>query len=655
MSSISSLFERQDFKRRKTEQTRNGKDASKLTEIFKDRTIKNGLPGPSSINDDLEDGEDDNRPGSEEEAPQDEEGGRFFGGGLTEEQNEVLNYVDTLEDSSVDEKYDEQWIRMQIAKVERAVQHNTRLRTKFVDKPSKFMDSEVELDKSVKYLSLLTEHTDLYKAFVDFNGLELVLTLLGHDNTDIVITTLQLLEELTDEDTEAEEKDLGILLDAIDKQSVVSSVISSLRRLDILSRSRVLGASDDEGAGVFQALNIIENLTVSQAIVDTLFMKNEQDTGLLSWMLERLLINEWPCTQNKQYCCELLSIVLQKSYISTSVFCAYSCKDSTTGEILEGVDILLRVIAPFRKSDPPEEMDETFELFQNAFDSLFVAVQNSEGKQLFIKNEGFDLLVPILKHGGSLGKAKTAKLIDHALSTGRSRDIAIYFCEAGGLGPLFHAFMSSRYIDPKYHRIGGREKTSRVALDDLLGTVSSLFRNLPEISSHKNKLLARFIERKFEKTIRLLTLQRLTQEKLEKVELIISADRNTFLKTKPKRGDLLEDWQVELEAREAEWFIQRQLDGGSRLQLIDLSIAWLLAEDESDDLGIKSEIIRQLGSHDPELYNIKKTLREFKDEIRPASAKDIGNRDERDSLEEVEQREEALDMTEMISTLIEFL
>ncbi|KAK9236007.1 Catenin-beta-like protein [Lipomyces kononenkoae] len=621
---------------------------------------------PSGVEDDYKqdvETNDDSRP---DEPPEDDEGGRFFGGGLTEEQREFLDYVDKYEDQGEDEKYDAGWVRRQVTKLHRIMQRNAQLRAKFYDKPEKFLDSEEELDTAVKSLSVLTEHSTLYPAFVEHDGLKIFGDLFAHENSDIVVDAVQVFEELTDEDTKADDVDVKTLLNGAIDAGLLDALVTNLSRLDdskgVTDSDQKQSDEDQndepERAGVFQILNVIENFSSCQETADALFIDNSSkrhvgDTGLLQWLLQRMLVKEKPVSQNMQYSAEVLSIILQKSRISRIHFCQQEYTNKDLGE-LSGVDVLLRILAGYRHFDPPAEEPEETEMFENVFDSLAIVVQDPIGKDKLLEYEGIDLLILFLKNGGRRGKARAVKVVDYALSSGLSSQLATDFVNNDGLPVVFKLFMSSRFTEAKNHRSAARENNA-ISLDAVLGIIASLFRNLPDSSSQKVKLLARFVEKNFEKLDRLLLFRDLTVKRIDRADIIIHTERATFSATRPKRKEAIEDWEAELEAREAEWYIRRLEDGLFRLQLVDTIIAWLVAEDEEGDLGIKDYGLKKLAQTNATLDDVKNTLEAYREDILPKTPSTDNGDVDGATEEEQEQRQEATDLADMLAVLIEFL
>lgn len=77
------------------------------------------------------------------------------------------------------------------------------------------MGSEADLDADIKALSILSEHPDLYEEFSKLGCVASLVSLLSHENTDIAIDAIEAINELTDEDVEAEQSQWDILVDSM--------------------------------------------------------------------------------------------------------------------------------------------------------------------------------------------------------------------------------------------------------------------------------------------------------------------------------------------------------------------------------------------------------------------------------------------------------
>ena len=93
---------------------------------------------------------------------------------------------------------------------------NLEMRTRYADEPQKFMESELDLDEEVKKLMAIAGSTELYPDFVRTNTVETLLTLLTHQNTDIVADVIGVFEDLTDADVIEDAVSINLL--GIDKR-----------------------------------------------------------------------------------------------------------------------------------------------------------------------------------------------------------------------------------------------------------------------------------------------------------------------------------------------------------------------------------------------------------------------------------------------------
>ena len=80
---------------------------------------------------------------------------------------------------------------------------------------TRFVESEVDLDEELKKLHVLATAPELYPELVKHDSVVSLLHLLGHENSDISISTISLLYELTETDTISETEGALALVDAL--------------------------------------------------------------------------------------------------------------------------------------------------------------------------------------------------------------------------------------------------------------------------------------------------------------------------------------------------------------------------------------------------------------------------------------------------------
>ncbi|KAL9115966.1 MAG: hypothetical protein Q9227_000334 [Pyrenula ochraceoflavens] len=568
----------------------------------------------------------------DDEGIADEEGERFFGGGIGEDTMEVLDFMDQqdAEGDAAPEIIDSTWLRKLALNFERKISKNSELRAKFEDQPEKyvrlptptqqlpilllrlgddsdltlyrFMRSEADLDADIKAISILSEHSELYEEFASLGCVASLVSLLAHENTDIAIDAIEVIDELTDEDVEAEESQWSSIVEAMIEADLLSLLASNLSRLD--------EAIESDRNGVYHILAVLENLSSNPSTA----AKIGAVTTLLTWLFSRIQASESsPVSQNKQYAAEVLAILLQSSPQSATKFLTLPTNDSSASS---PIDLILQILSRYRRHDPAPSTDEE-EYVENLFDALTCLVDTNLGKAHFVAAEGIELCVILLKES-KFARNRAARVLDHALSANFSSDpnepstsssasvprnnqhreeellsppdLASQSCtrlviDAAGLGVIFKAFMratappkksstSSSSSDAKQKQ----ERDSRAFLEHLLGIFASLLRWLPGGGQPARiRTLAKFVEGDYEKIERLVGVRGEVVGRVERVEREIERERKEV--EREERGGGAEN-EEERAVRESEW-LGRRLDAGLFvLQTVEVILAWCVAEDE---------------------------------------------------------------------------
>ncbi|AEO64671.1 uncharacterized protein THITE_2142516 [Thermothielavioides terrestris NRRL 8126] len=522
-----------------------------------------------------------------EDAGDDDEG-RFFGGGITRTEREVLDLIDSAETSSSnlpaaagdEETIDEAWLRKTALAFEKKIARNAEQRARHAHEPARFIDSEADLDAAIKALSLLAERPALYPLFARLGCAGSLAGLLAHENADIALDAVEIVGELTDEDVAAEEADWSALVDALLEADLLGLLVGHLGRL----------REDEDEAdreGVYRALGVVENLCSKRETAEVV----GAEEGLLRWLLARAARAERPVGQNKQYAAEILAILVQNS-----------AKNRRKLAELDAVDSILQLVAPYRRRDPEKGGDEE-EYMENLFEALTSIVDEPEGKAKFVEAEGVELCLIMLKEG-KLSKPAALRLLDHAAGGPAGTGVCQKIVETGGLKTTFTMFM---------------KKPDHRAAEHLVGIFASMLRLLPAESPERIRTLAKFVEKDYEKTERLLKLRREYAARMAAVDEQI----------KQEQRDMDDE---EREEMADEWF-SRRLDAGLFcLQTIDVILAWLVAEDD----GARKKIQALLADRDESFAMIRETIQEQIDGMDAETA-------------------EAKETKEMLTTLAQFL
>ncbi|EXJ61578.1 hypothetical protein A1O7_02006 [Cladophialophora yegresii CBS 114405] len=560
-----------------------GSSPRSSTNGSQDATASNGSNGrAASVEDEPLDDQDaveagPSRPsqGVEDDAGDDEEG-RFFGGGVTKQEREVIDYIDKNESGELEEKIDAAWLRRTAINFERKINKNAELRAKYESEPMKFVGSEADLDAEIKGLSLLSEHGELYAEFVKIGSVGSLVGILAHENTDIAISACELLAELTDEDSATTEEQWNILVKALIKADVVDLLTSNLSRLD--------ESSETDRAGVYHILNVLENIMSDTDNLEVVGANN----AMLEWLLSRIKKPDPDARakvgQNRQYAAEILAILLQSNKRN---------RDRLAQK--EGVDALLELVSAYRKRDPEKDSDEE-EFAENLFDCLACAVEERFAGEKFVEGEGVELCLIMLREG-RLAKARALRVLDHALSGGNATTVSIRLVDAAGLKTIFGMLMKGH-------------KMERSLVEHIIGILASLLRYLPGGSAQRIRTLAKFVENDYEKITKLVELRREYKARLSKADADIRREREGLSK-------------AQAEERADEW-LSRRLDAGLfTLQAIELILSWMVAEDN----GARQTITILLGED-----GLKVLERSLKDQL---EGMDPGGGDEAKATEEM--------------------
>ncbi|EEY18209.1 conserved hypothetical protein [Verticillium alfalfae VaMs.102] len=484
--------------------------------------------------------------------------GRFFGGGVSRQETEIMDYVAArADDIPMPEKIDNTWLRKTALSFEKHINKNAEMRAKFENDPQKFIASEADLDTAIKDLSILSDYPGLWPELVRLGCVGSLVGLLAHDNTDIAIDAVEIIGELTDEDVAATDDHWNTLVDSMLEADLVDLLVSNLTRLN----------ENDEAdrSGVYHALSVVENILSRRSIAERV----GQNDLLVNWLLARIQLKDAIVSQNKQYCAEILAIIAQTSSQTRAKLTS-----------LGTVDAALQLVAVYRKRDP--ERGSEAEYMQNLFETLTCLVDEPEGKTKLLEAEGIELCLIMLREGKT-SKMPALRLLDHSTAEAAGGETCQRLVEAGGLKIIFTMFM---------------KRQDGPTVEHLVNIFASLLRLLPLNSAERIRTLAKFVEKRYEKTERLVTVRRDLASRLKVVEQRIQAERDK----------LAEDAGSEA----ADVWLSWRLEGGLfGLQAVDIVLAWLVAEDS----GARATIERLFADQGENLDVLRKSLQGQLDDL----------------------------------------
>ncbi|XP_067014519.1 beta-catenin-like protein 1 [Anabrus simplex] len=478
---------------------------------------------------------------------------------LTEEEREKILQLVEGEEVPPADTLSESDIKRMILLFEKRALKNQEMRIKFPDMPDKFMESEVELHETIQEMHAVTLVPDMYPILVELNAIPSLLELLAHDNTDMAVAVVDLLQELTDVDVLHESQEgADALIDALLTQQVCALLVQNLERMDESVR--------EESEGVHNTLAIFENLTEFRPEV----CADAARQGLMQWLLRRIRV-KMPFDANKLYASEILSIMLQNTPENRQML----------GD-LEGIDVILQQLAFYKRHDPAS-MDE-HEMMENLFNCLCSSLMYAPNRERFLRGEGLQLMNLMLREK-KLSRNGSLKVLDHAMSGPDGKENCNKFVDILGLRTIFPLFMKT----PKKNR--KRILTTQEHEEHVTSIIASMLRNCR--GPQRQRLLSKFTENDHEKVDRLLELHFKYLEKVEEVDLEIDQER------KEEEEDDDEDENRYL----------RRLEGGLfTLQLVDYI---LLEVCTGGPASIKQRVTQILNLRGGSLKTIRHVMREY--------------------------------------------
>lgn len=465
----------------------------------------------------------------------------------------IFRYVE--QEEAQGDVLDETGLRKMILLFEKRNLRNQEMRIKFPDNPEKFMESEIDLNAMIDTMKSVATVPDLYPTLVELNVIPSLLELLAHQNTDISVAVVDLIQELTDVDILNESLEgAEVLIKSLRKQQISALLVQNLERLDETVK--------EEAEGVFNTLAIFENLTE----IHSDMCKEAAEQGLIQWILKRLKL-KMPFDGNKLYCSEILSILLQENNDNRTLLGS-----------LDGIDVLLQQLAVYKRHDPATSEEQEF--MENLFNCLCSALMTKENRERFLKGEGLQLMNLMLREK-KLSRNGSLKVLDHALSGPDGRENCNKFVDILGLRTIFPLFMKT----PKKskNRVLGTDEHE----EHVVSILASMLHNCK--GGQRQRMLSKFTENEFEKVERLMELHLKYLDKVDAVDAEIEP-------------------VGENEEEDADGNYMKRLAGGLfTLQLVDYVILEVSASSEA----VKQRIVQFLNMRKSSMKVIRQIMREY--------------------------------------------
>ncbi|KAL4132573.1 hypothetical protein QTP88_009697 [Uroleucon formosanum] len=471
-----------------------------------------------------------------------------------ERQDMVQKLVDENLAGTDDGVLDEAALKRMILLFEKKVLKNQEMRIKFPENPEKFMESEIELHDILTEMHAIATVPDLYPILVNLKAVLSLLELLTHENTDIAVAVVNLLQELTDLDSLNEnEEGTEILIDALLSKQICALLVQNLERMD--------ESVKEEANGVHTTLGIFEN--IMELRPDVVVDVGKQ--GLIPWLLKRIKA-KMPYDGNKLYSSEILSILLQNNEENRAL----------VGEI-GGIDNLLQQLAYYKRHDPSSPDEQ--EMMENLFDCLCSCLMDKQNRDRFLRGEGLQLMNLILREK-KLSRNGSLKVLNHALSGPQGKDNCNKFVDILGLRTIFPLFMKT----PKKNR--KRMLSTEEHEEHVISIIANMLRNCR--GTQRQRLMTKFSENDMEKVDRLMELHFKYMEKVEMIDAAID-EKNM--------GEEDED----------EIYLKRLNGGLFSLQLVD----YITLEVCNSSPNIKKRVTHILNMRGGTLKTIRQIMREY--------------------------------------------
>ncbi|ETV94342.1 hypothetical protein, variant [Aphanomyces invadans] len=387
------------------------------------------------------------------------------------------------DEGSAEFALNERVVKQMVSSLEKKLQKNDVLRSKYAAEPSKFMESEIALHEEITRIKDVATIPSLFHVLIQSEAIPLFVQLLTHENMDIRFDIIALLADVTDVADDDGPGEMEIA------QTLVRGIVD-LNGLQLLCDTLVMltssSVSEDDDAtrvAIYNTLHIVENL--AELLPDSC-KAMATSTPMLNILLHQCSMKT-DMTENRLYCSEILSIVLQSADEDTCL--ALVAAPGTEDRL----DLMLQVLAKYRKKDPATTEEE--EMVENVFNALCSALRVPAVQDRFRGLEGFELMLRCLKEN-KFCTTSSLRVLDHAIMN-HTRNCE-RLIQIGGLKQVFPAFMG---------KIKRKKRQERVQDEHLFSILATLCLWLPVETSRGavlDRLHAKFRENNVEKTDRLL-------------------------------------------------------------------------------------------------------------------------------------------------------
>lgn len=459
-------------------------------------------------------------------------------------EQQIERIIEEAEQAGELKSLDANSLKQSLISFEKKMNKNQMMRMKHPNDPEKFMDSEVDLNSEINDLYALAASPELYTIFVENGSMESVLSMLAHENTDISICAIGLLQELMEPESFVQCEEAICLIDSFLDSQGLELVVQNLQRLD--------EKNEEDATGVYNTLAIIENLvTVRPAIAVTICSK----TNLLTFLLERLSSKEFD--SNKLYCSEILCVLLQADIANTKRLIE---KEGLENK-MDGMDALLQIMFQYRKKEdlPADEM----ECVHNIFHSMCIAMRLPLAQTSFRELQGMELMIKCMKELRYAALC-AVKVINYAITD--NKENAEKLIDVGGLKYIFPMFVGRGLpkvmVKSKKKSLDSEQKETLE--EDIISTICQICLLLHDSTIHDSsiRILSKFLENDHEKIDHSAELVVKYSRQLKATEYQLESVQLAALRAQMEETGKIEE-EDEEDKEEADIFRHaRRLEGG---------------------------------------------------------------------------------------------
>lgn len=416
---------------------------------------------------------------------------------------------------------------------EKKITENQKLRIKFADEPERFMESEFALHREITNLHVIAASPELYPILLQTKSLTSILGMITHENTDISIAAISLLQELTDADTIKEDPDSTTpFIDAMIAASALELLVQNLFRMN--------ESNAEDAQGVYDTLAIFENLLELRPtdLADQLGKR----THILRYLLDRVKTKVFD--DNKFYATEILSQLLQSSEENRR-------RIGSMTE-LDGLDTILQAIAIYRKR-PLDRVDEQ-ECVENLFLCLCSALMIPSNQAHFLAAEGFELMIKCLSEQ-QYAAGCTFQVLSYAVTKYRAGCERLI--EVGGLKHIFPVLVGKGLKKALKKTSSGEKRNIEESVISIIAQLCLQLHGSSASNHDENcqRLAMKFVDHDYEKLNACVELFSKYKRNLAKTEEEIEATRRELQRSGADEEELAE-------FEDEDYLLAQRLDGG---------------------------------------------------------------------------------------------